>query len=187
MLVWPQAAHYSAAVFCSKLLVIKVGNSSSHQSIAHLYNVNRLYFVSEITISFARGLAFVSRFGISASYTVIYTYTTELYPTVVRYVQRLSLIGHVLTSPFGANLYVHFRGLSLNMGSISANVGGTLVPYILLLQQWVSWSANLVFLLCIFFAAVLHLTLPETKSIKLLQTIEDAKTFFTDTKTAQFV
>ena len=54
-------------------------------------------------------MAFTGKFFISGSFSVIYTYTAELFPTTV-------------------------RTIGLGLGSLGGGLGGVIAPYILSLQ-----------------------------------------------------
>nr|KAI8758146.1 organic cation transporter protein-like [Biomphalaria glabrata] len=102
-------------------------------------------------------LCLIGKFGASAAFAVIYIYTVELFPTVMR------------NSGLGAS-------------SLVANIGGVFAPYIADIGQMISGDMAVVLPLLIFggasiFAGLLALLLPETANQKLPDTVEDAKNF----------
>uniref|UniRef100_F6R060 Major facilitator superfamily (MFS) profile domain-containing protein n=1 Tax=Ciona intestinalis TaxID=7719 RepID=F6R060_CIOIN len=64
--------------------------------------------------------AFAAKIGISGSFAIIYNLTSELYPTVVR------------SNGVGA-------------GSLMARVGGIIAPFLIALQDDVTWLPNAIF------------------------------------------
>ncbi|XP_078489501.1 organic cation transporter protein-like [Ciona intestinalis] len=97
--------------------------------------------------------AFAAKIGISGSYAVVYNFTSELYPTVVR------------TNGVG-------------VGSTFARFGSILSPFILALQTYLRWLPNVIFGVAAAAAALLSYTLPETKGIDMMETIEEAERFY---------
>uniref|UniRef100_H2XQ74 Major facilitator superfamily (MFS) profile domain-containing protein n=1 Tax=Ciona intestinalis TaxID=7719 RepID=H2XQ74_CIOIN len=96
--------------------------------------------------------AFAAKVGISGSYAVVYNFTSELYPTVVR--NRTNGVG---------------------VGSTFARFGSILAPFILALQAYLKWLPNVIFGVAAAAAALLSYTLPETKGIDMMETIEEAE------------
>ncbi|XP_055889284.1 organic cation transporter protein-like [Biomphalaria glabrata] len=102
-------------------------------------------------------LSLVGKFGSSAAFAIIYIYTVELFPTVM-------------------------RNSGLGLCSVMARVGGILAPYIADIGQVISGDMAVVLPLLIFggacvFAGLLALLLPETANKMLPDTVEDAKNF----------
>ncbi|XP_070567114.1 organic cation transporter protein-like [Ptychodera flava] len=95
-------------------------------------------------------LAMIGKFCITCSFGVIYIFSAEMYPTPVR------------TSGVG-------------VCSMCARVGGILAPQILLLSTLWEPLAVVVFGACSISAGLLILLLPETRNIKLPETIEEAE------------
>ncbi|XP_055888321.1 organic cation transporter protein-like [Biomphalaria glabrata] len=102
-------------------------------------------------------LSLVGKFGASAAFAVIYIYTAELFPTVM-------------------------RNSGLGISSVVARVGGILAPYIADIGHVISGDMAVVLPLLIFggasiFAGLLALLLPETANKMFPDTVEDAKNF----------
>ncbi|XP_013061478.2 organic cation transporter protein-like [Biomphalaria glabrata] len=102
-------------------------------------------------------LSLVGKFGSSAAFAIIYIYTVELFPTVM-------------------------RNSGLGLCSVMARIGGILAPYIADIGHVISGDMAVVLPLLIFggasiFAGLLALLLPETANKMLPDTVEDAKNF----------
>ncbi|KAM4633782.1 solute carrier family 22 member 6-A [Polymixia lowei] len=95
-------------------------------------------------------LAMVGKFGISASLSIMYIYSAEVFPTVIRQ---------------------HGIGIS----SMCARVGGVLAPIIHLLRRVSVHAPMVLFGLCPLVGSALTLLLPETAHKPLPDTIEDVE------------
>ncbi|XP_038078076.1 organic cation transporter protein-like [Patiria miniata] len=95
-------------------------------------------------------VAMIGKFGVSASYSIIYLYTSELFPTPV-------------------------RSIGVGMGAVAAQLGGILSPIILLLGDYLESLPLIVFGSSAVLAGLLVLLLPETKGRKLPQTLEEGE------------
>ncbi|XP_055889980.1 organic cation transporter protein-like isoform X3 [Biomphalaria glabrata] len=100
-------------------------------------------------------LSMIGKFGASAAFAVIYFYTVELFPTVI-------------------------RNSGLGLSSVMARIGGILAPYIADLGHVISGDMAVVLPLLIFggasiIAGLLALLLPETANQTLPDTLKDAK------------
>ncbi|XP_038078074.1 solute carrier family 22 member 13-like [Patiria miniata] len=95
-------------------------------------------------------VSMAGKFCISATYGIIYLYTTELFPTPV-------------------------RSIGLGMSSLAARIGGILSPIILLLGDYLESLPLIVFGSSAVLAGLLVLLLPETKGRKLPQTLEEGE------------
>ncbi|ESO84002.1 hypothetical protein LOTGIDRAFT_108526 [Lottia gigantea] len=101
------------------------------------------------------GLSMIGKFGASAGFGVIYMFSAELFPTVL-------------------------RNSSVGLCSVSARIGSMIAPYIsdILLKGELELALPLiVFGICSVVAGLLALLLPETMNRNLPDTIEDAKSF----------
>uniref|UniRef100_A0A1A7XNR9 Major facilitator superfamily (MFS) profile domain-containing protein n=1 Tax=Iconisemion striatum TaxID=60296 RepID=A0A1A7XNR9_9TELE len=96
------------------------------------------------------GLAMVGKFGITASFAVIYVYTAEIFPTVV-------------------------RQTGLGVSSMFARVGGVLAPIINMLHNHSPATPLIIFGASPLLGAVLALALPETADRPLPDTLEDVE------------
>nr|XP_055076073.1 solute carrier family 22 member 13 [Misgurnus anguillicaudatus] len=99
-------------------------------------------------------LAMVGKFGITASFAIIYIYSAELFPTVL-------------------------RQTGLGVASMFARIGGVLAPLINLLGRHAPVVPMVIFGSTPLLAAVLALGLPETASQPLPDSIHDAERFST--------
>ncbi|XP_046374361.2 organic cation transporter protein-like [Haliotis rufescens] len=102
-------------------------------------------------------LSMIGRFGASGAFAIIYVFSAELFPTVVR------------NSGMGGS-------------SVSGRIGGIISPYIADLVVLVDGDISSALPLIVFgvltlMAGILALGLPETLHRKLPETIEDAKSF----------
>ncbi|XP_056438938.1 solute carrier family 22 member 13 [Gadus chalcogrammus] len=107
------------------------------------------------------GLALAGKFGITASFCVIYIYTAELFPTVL-------------------------RQTGIGMCGVFARIGGVLAPLINLLHIHSPVSPLLIFGTVPLLGAALCVALPETAGRPLPDTVEDAENCDTSTYTAPF-
>merc|ERR1712136_31224 len=97
--------------------------------------------------------AFIGKGGISASFSIVYNVSGELYPTPT-------------------------RSIALGTASLFSRIGGFVSPYIILLQNYVSWLPNTIFGVLGITAGVLSLFLPETNGCRMLETVEEAEEFY---------
>lgn len=95
-------------------------------------------------------LAMVGKFGITASLSIVYIYSAEVFPTVI-------------------------RQNGIGMGSMCARAGGVIAPVIYLLRGIGRHTPMVVFGLCPLIGAVLTMFLPETAHKHLPDTIEDVE------------
>lgn len=92
--------------------------------------------------------ALIGRFCISASFAVIYVYSSELYPTVV-------------------------RNAGMGISSLSARIGGIVAPFIVLLGEHRTSLPMFVFACTALFAAMAGLKLRETQGKPMPETFEE--------------
>uniref|UniRef100_A0A3B1JJK7 Si:dkey-119m7.4 n=1 Tax=Astyanax mexicanus TaxID=7994 RepID=A0A3B1JJK7_ASTMX len=95
-------------------------------------------------------LAMLGKFGITASLSIVYVYSAEVFPTVV-------------------------RQNGIGMGSMCARAGGVIAPIIYLLRRISPHAPMVVFGLCPLVGALLTILLPETAHKPLPDTIEDVE------------
>ncbi|KAM9840650.1 solute carrier family 22 member 6 [Aulostomus maculatus] len=95
-------------------------------------------------------LAMIGKFGITASLSIIYVYSAEVFPTVI-------------------------RQNGIGMGSVCARTGGVLAPMIYLLKSISPHAPMILCGLCPLLGSVLTLLLPETAYKPLPDTIEDVE------------
>lgn len=95
-------------------------------------------------------LAMLGKFGITASLSIVYVYSAEVFPTVV-------------------------RQNGIGMGSMCARAGGVIAPIIYLLRRISLHAPMVVFGLCPLVGALLTIFLPETAHKPLPDTIEDVE------------
>uniref|UniRef100_A0A087Y8F3 Si:dkey-166k12.1 n=1 Tax=Poecilia formosa TaxID=48698 RepID=A0A087Y8F3_POEFO len=96
------------------------------------------------------GLAMVGKFGITASFAVIYVYTAEIFPTVV-------------------------RQTGIGVSSMFARMGGVLAPIINMLHNHNPVTPLIIFGTSPLLGAILALALPETADRPLPDTLEDVE------------
>ncbi|KAM3596010.1 uncharacterized protein V6R79_006822 [Siganus canaliculatus] len=96
------------------------------------------------------GLAMIGKFGITASFAVIYVYTAEIFPTVL-------------------------RQTGIGVSSMFARMGGVLAPIINMLHNQSPTTPLVIFGSSPLLGAVLALALPETADRPLPDTVEDAE------------
>uniref|UniRef100_A0A8C3G7H9 Si:dkey-119m7.4 n=1 Tax=Cyclopterus lumpus TaxID=8103 RepID=A0A8C3G7H9_CYCLU len=95
-------------------------------------------------------LAMIGKFGITASLSIIYVYSAEVFPTVI-------------------------RQNGIGMGSMCARVGGVLAPMMYLLKGISPQAPMVLYGLCPLLGSALTLLLPETANKPLPDTIEDVE------------
>ncbi|KAK4879079.1 hypothetical protein RN001_007225 [Aquatica leii] len=94
----------------------------------------------------------ISKFSVSNSFAVIYNYTAELFPTVV-------------------------RNSVLGLGAMSSRLSSTLIPLIVLLDSINLELPTTIFAMVSIISGFLLLWLPETLGSSMPQTLEDGETF----------
>ncbi|XP_076800001.1 solute carrier family 22 member 16-like [Clavelina lepadiformis] len=120
--------------------------------------INAYAGVNQTLITVGVAFAFVGKFGISGSFAVIYNLTCELYPTVV-------------------------RSNGLGIGSMASRVGGISAPFIILLQEYISWLPNTIFGVFGIVAGLLSLWFPETNKRPMMESLEEAEDFYKQWRT----
>lgn len=114
-----------------------------------------------------------------ASFTTIFLYTAELYPTVIRWGQKPSFLHmslrvvHLLISPFFLLRVARQNALGYN--NSMARVGVAVAPLILLLED--VWTVLPQVIICLIPIAcgLLSLLLPETQGVRLPESIDDVE------------
>ncbi|XP_036372201.1 solute carrier family 22 member 13 [Megalops cyprinoides] len=96
------------------------------------------------------GLAMLGKFGITASFAIVYVYTAEIFPTVL-------------------------RQTGIGVSSMFARLGGVLAPLINLLHSHNPTTPMLIFGSTPLLGAALALALPETANCPLPDTIEEVE------------
>ncbi|XP_030850613.1 organic cation transporter protein isoform X2 [Strongylocentrotus purpuratus] len=102
-------------------------------------------------------VAMIGKFGISASFAIVYIYSAELFPTPV-------------------------RSVGVGICSMSARIAGILAPIILLLDDTWEPFPVLIFGVMSIAAGLLVLFLPETRGEQLPETLEEGEMFGTKPK-----
>ncbi|XP_069696534.1 organic cation transporter protein [Periplaneta americana] len=97
-------------------------------------------------------IVMIGKFFIAASFAIIYNYTAELFPTVV-------------------------RNTALGIGSMGARLSGALTPLITLLDSFDKRLPSVIFGAIAVISGLLALVLPETLNQPMPQTIEDGENF----------
>jgi len=115
--------------------------------------ITELYHQDETMKILANVLAFIGKAGVSATFAISYNFCAELFPTVVR-----------------AN--------ALGVCSMASRWGCILAPYLIYLQNSVSWLPFSIFAGVSLSAGLVSLFLPETMGQEMMQTIEEAEKFY---------
>lgn len=127
------------------------------------------------------GLAMMGKFGISASFVVIYVYTAEIFPTVLRRVHLIftptrkwfTVYNNLVTfQPLPPRTY---RQTGMGAWSMFARIGGILVLIINLLHNQSLAAPQIIFGTSALLAAGLALALPETVNRPLPDRLADAE------------
>ncbi|CAC5426710.1 SLC22A4_5 [Mytilus coruscus] len=99
--------------------------------------------------------SFVGRFAITGSFSTVFLYTPELYPT-------------------------NLRNVGLGMASCVARAGSMMSPFAITLAEYVSWGPAAVFASMNVFVTISLLTLPETMGRELPTTITELNAWYKD-------
>ncbi|KAF6730352.1 Solute carrier family 22 member 6 [Oryzias melastigma] len=124
----------------SQLAFLAVGGSAC---LLTIFIPSRLFIVKTI-------LAMIGKFGITASLSIIYVYSAEVFPTVI-------------------------RQNGIGIGSMCARTGGVLAPMMYLLRSISPHAPMVLSGLCPLVGSALTLLLPETANKPLPDTIEDVE------------
>ncbi|XP_069985725.1 organic cation transporter protein isoform X4 [Penaeus vannamei] len=111
-----------------------------------------IQFIPVKYVTVITGLALCGKLSISASFSVAYVHSAEIFPTII----RNSAVGIV---------------------SVAARVGGIVAPFILMLGDFIPNMQFTVFGLMTFLAGVLNLKLPETLGQPMPENIADVIAF----------
>nr|XP_039252735.1 organic cation transporter protein-like [Styela clava] len=103
----------------------------------------------------SRWVAILGKLFASTSFAVVYQYTAELYPTVV-------------------------RGTGLAMGSMAGRLGPIIMPFTLQLQQTIPWLTQTIFGTLAIIAGATSLLLPDTTNSDLMTSVDQAENFYRD-------
>ncbi|XP_048734857.2 organic cation transporter protein-like [Ostrea edulis] len=98
-------------------------------------------------------LVLVGKFGITGSFSSVFLYTSELYPT-------------------------NLRNAGYGYASVFARIGGVLAPFSSTFYNYVSWGPGVVFSVMCFISALLISYLPETRGRELPTTIEELRAWY---------
>lgn len=144
-------------------------------------SVHFLLFVDHSNV--LTGLAMVGKFGITASFAVIYVYTAEIFPTVLRQVNTDFIYFHITHDPkvtvsydtFNSFSFLTVRQTGIGVSCMFARMGGVLAPIINMLHNHSPTAPLLIFGVSPVLGAVLALALPETANRPLPDTVEEAE------------
>nr|XP_039274245.1 solute carrier family 22 member 6-like [Styela clava] len=114
--------------------------------------VNAFADGDESLITMGVVFAFIGRSLVSGSYAIIYNFTGELFPTVI-------------------------RSNAIGFGAMCARIGSVLSPFIIGLQDYVSWLPNTIFGAVAVIGGLLSLTFRDTTGKPMMETIEEAELF----------
>ena len=133
------------AISClgSEYLLLKAGDldTCENSETADLYR------------NIGRTMAFIGKFFVSAVFSCLMLYSSEVYSTDVR-----------------AELY----GFCNFMGKI----GSTIAPYILVIKQIISWGPGVLFGLLSLSSALIALSMPETIGSPMLMNMDEATKYY---------
>ncbi|XP_025412390.1 organic cation transporter protein [Sipha flava] len=109
-------------------------------------------FLPMISESISISAAFIGKFCIAGAFAIIYNYTVELYPTVV-------------------------RNTAIGLGSMFARLAGGFTPLVTLLDSFDSKAPTITFALVTLLSGILSTLLPETLDTTMPQTMEEGEEF----------
>lgn len=99
-------------------------------------------------------LAMFGKLAMSGAFAIVYNYTAELYPTVV-------------------------RSTAVGLGSCSARLGSVFTPFTLGLQySSVPWLTSVIFGVMSLIAGYLSMSFPETLNMPMMTTLDEAEEFY---------
>ncbi|KAK3098694.1 hypothetical protein FSP39_022115 [Pinctada imbricata] len=104
-------------------------------------------------VTTSRVFTFVGKMSITGSFSTIFLYTPELYPT-------------------------NLRNVGIGFSSAASRAGGMVSPFAATLAMYVAWGPGAVFGSMCFIVSFLCLYLPETRGHELPQTIEELKQWY---------
>nr|XP_039270512.1 organic cation transporter protein-like [Styela clava] len=104
-------------------------------------------------IEAGRWIAISGKFFASWAFQGIYQLTVTLHPTVT-------------------------RGKGMALGSMAARVGSMIMPFTLQIQNSIPWLTQTIFGTLAFIACSATMLLPETRSLSLLTTVDEAENFY---------
>ncbi|XP_061189312.1 organic cation transporter protein-like [Saccostrea echinata] len=150
-------------ILCTIFLLDRIGRKKLHLifmvggGIACLCTIFTVTFARETLRPLTVALAVIGKLASSAAFVVVFIFTVELFPTVI-------------------------RNIALGTGSCFARVGSMVAPYFVTLGMTIEGSLGEALPLVIFGAAsvaagIMCLYLPETLNQKLPETIEDGINF----------
>lgn len=145
----------SAASLAPGLVFVVIGTLYLKRKVCVLTSfsvagVSLLIFIFVNNESLVLAFAIIGQIGAYTSFVLIYLFTSEVFPTVV-------------------------RNSAMGFSSMFGRFGGFLAPFVV--NIGIEWVSILVFSVMAFAAAFLCLLLPETKDTTLLNTIEQTETF----------
>lgn len=115
------------------------------------------YSASAFTMA---ALAATGKFFITATFALIYVFSAELFPTVI-------------------------RNLGMGVVSFTNRMGGVLAPFVVLMGEYDRSLPMLVFAVLSLMAAVISCSLPETNCKALPETVEDCEMMFSNKKASK--
>lgn len=140
------------ASLLSWYVIQKYGRRSSH-SVFMVIGGLACLITTMLPLGVARTvIAMIGKFGLTAGFCIIYIYSGEIYPTVV-------------------------RSMGMGVSSMAARLSGVLSPIILMLESYWTPLPLIVFGSCSILAGLLTLMLPETRKRPLPETLQDGETF----------
>ena len=122
--------------------------------------------------------AFLGKVGVAASFAIVFNFTAEIYPTVLRCCAMILVQKTQFACDDDVTHFLLYRGNALGIGSMAARIGSIASPYIILVQDYVSWLPLAVFGSMSLLAGFLAFFFPETLNRTMPQTIPEAEAFY---------
>lgn len=107
-----------------------------------------MIFIPKDMTSLILALAIIGQIGAYTSFILVYLFTSEVFPTVI-------------------------RNSAMGFSSMCGRIGGFIAPFVV--NIGIEWASVLIFSAMAFGAAILCYLLPETKGTTLLNSIEQAE------------
>jgi len=137
-------------ISCLSAMLLNLNSGCNPPPNDTCYPADDILECNETMQSAGKAMAFIGKFAVACCFSILYTFSAELYPTCV-------------------------RSSALGLNSSMARVGGAVSPLMFGLDGTIPWFSNTIFASLAFIAAISSLFLPETLGMPMSQTMEEAE------------